>query len=258
MEGKPNGAPALTRGLKILEVLAGADSELSFSSLKQELEIPAPSLWRLLHVLRDSGYVLYDPERHTYRLGYKFLYMGNILLDRLGFRSEARSYLRKLVDLTGETAEFSGRLKDELVLLDQEESHQALRLYSRIGGTYPYFHATAPGKVYLARMSEGRLKSVIERIGLPSITEFTVTDFEVLKEELNQVRAQGYASDYQEMRLGVFRIAAPVFDGNGSIAGCLGVAGPFYRLDDEKADVIAEYTKQMANKMTQEVTKYYE
>jgi DNA-binding IclR family transcriptional regulator len=255
MEDKQSGAPALARGLKILEALASADVEFTFSSLKQESKIPAPSLWRLLRVLRDSGYVIYDPERHTYRLGYKFLYMGNILLGRMGFRSEARNYLRKLVDLTGETAEFSGRLSDELVLLDQEESPQAVRLFSRIGSTYPYFHATAPGKVYLAQMPEERLESVVERIGLPSITEFTVTDFDVLKKELKQIRAQGYAVDNQEMRLGVFRVAAPVFDGSSKIVGCLGVAGPSFRLDKDKAKSMGRDVKSVAKELSKEVSQ---
>ncbi len=226
-----------------------------FSSLKQESKIPAPSLWRLLHVLRDNGYVIYDPERHTYRLGYKFLYMGDILLDRMGFRPEARNHLRKLVDLTGETAEFSGRVRDELVLLDQEESHQAVRLYSRIGSTYPYFYATAPGKVCLAQMAEEKLESVIERIGLPSITEFTVTDFDALKRELEKIRAKGYAFDNQEMRLGVFRIASPVFDGNGKIAGCLGISGPSFRLDKDKVKAMASDVKVVAKELSKEVTQ---
>ena len=55
-------APALTRGLEILEVLAGEEAELTFALLKNILNIPGPSLWRILNVLRDSGYVIYDPE----------------------------------------------------------------------------------------------------------------------------------------------------------------------------------------------------
>jgi DNA-binding IclR family transcriptional regulator len=255
MEGKQNGAPALARGLKILEVLAGADEDLPVSVLKEEAKIPGPSLWRLLRVLRDNGYVSYDPQRHTYRLGYKLLYMGNILLDRMGFRSEARNYLRKLVDLTGETAEFSGRLKDELVLIDQEESPQAVRLFSRVGSTYPYFHATAPGKVYLAQMPEEKLESVIARIGLPSITEFTVTNLDVLKKELKKVRARGYAVDNEEMRLGVFRVAAPVFDHRGKIVGCLGVAGPSFRTDEDKTKDMGSHVKAVAKELSKEVSR---
>ena len=248
-------APALTRGLEILEVLAGEEAELTFALLKNILNIPGPSLWRILNVLRDSGYVIYDPERHSYRLGFKFLYMGNILLNRIGFRSEARDTLKKLVSLTEETAELSARFKDELILLDQVESPRAVRLYSRIGSTYPYFHATAPGKVYLAHMTEEKLQRVMTRIGLPSITEFTHTDFTLLKKELKKIRSQGYAVDNQEMRLGIFRIASPVFDEAGRIIACLGVAGPSFRLDQDHVAIMGAQVRGVAEELSREVNR---
>jgi DNA-binding IclR family transcriptional regulator len=255
MSSVDSQAPALTRGLKILELLAREEVELSFAAIKNALQIPAPSLWRLLNVLRESGYVIYDPARHTYRPGFMFLYMGNVLLHRIGFRSEAREHLKRLVELTGETAELSARVKDELVLLDQVESPDPVRLYSRIGSTYPYFHATAPGKVYLAHLSEEKLERVIDRIGLPSITEFTGTDLASLKEELKQIRADGYAVDNQEMRLGVFRIASPVFDQKGRIIACLGVAGPSFRLAKERERPMGMHVAQVAGELNREVAQ---
>jgi DNA-binding IclR family transcriptional regulator len=245
----------LTRGLEILDVLAQEESELSFASLKNLLNIPGPSLWRILNVLRETGYIIYDPERHSYRLGFKLLYMGNILLNRIGFRSEARETLKKLVSLTEETAELSARFKDELVLLDQVESPKPVRLYSRIGSTCPYFHATAAGKVYLAHMTEEKLQRVMARTGLPSITDFTQTDFSLLKKELKKIRAQGYAVDNQEMRLGVFRIASPVFDDAGRIIACLGVAGPSFRLDPDHVALMGANVKGVAEELSREVSR---
>jgi DNA-binding IclR family transcriptional regulator len=62
-------APALARGLKVLELLAQEESELSLKSISERLTIPTPSLWRILCVLRDNGYLLYDKNKKTYRLG---------------------------------------------------------------------------------------------------------------------------------------------------------------------------------------------
>lgn len=245
-------APALTRGLGILELLAEVENELNFKSIRDRLAIPGPSLWRLLEVLRQNDYVVYDPESRTYRLGFKFLYLGNVVLNRMGFRSQARGYLKKLVDLTGETAELSARVKDELILLDQVESPDAVRLFSRIGSSYPYFHATAPGKMYLAHMGEEKLQHVMNRIGLASITEYTHTDLGLLKKELEKIRDQGYAVDDQEMRLGVFRIASPVFDRKGRITACIGVAGPSFRLNKDKEKSIGAIVRDVAQELSGE------
>jgi IclR family acetate operon transcriptional repressor len=131
---------------RVMGLLAGISGRV----VGERLSIPTTSPWRILRVLRDSGYLLFDQERKTHRLSFKFLSLGNVLLNRMGFRSQARGYLKKIVELTGETAELSARGKDQLVLIDQVEGPEEARLFSSIGGAYPHFHATATGKVYLA------------------------------------------------------------------------------------------------------------
>jgi DNA-binding IclR family transcriptional regulator len=61
-----------TCGLNVLEFLA----EVSLKSIAERLSIPIPSRWRILGVLRDNGYLLFDRDRKTYGLGFKFLYLA--------------------------------------------------------------------------------------------------------------------------------------------------------------------------------------
>jgi DNA-binding IclR family transcriptional regulator len=245
--------PALTRGLKVLELLAEEESELSLKSIAERLSIPIPSLWRILGVFRENGYLLFDEDKKTYRLGFKFLYLGNVFMSRMGFRSQARGYLKKLMELTGETAELSARVKDQLILIEQVEGPEAVRLFSRIGSAYPYFHATAPGKVYLAHMSGEKLERVMDRMGLPRITEHTITDFQVLEKELKAARKKGYALDEQEMRIGVVRISAPVYDKKGKVVACLGVAVPSFRITAENREKIGKWSKKLAQELSTEL-----
>lgn len=248
-------APALSRGLKVLEILAQEEYELSLKSISEKLNIPTPSLWRILWVLRDNGYLLFDQDKKTYRLGFKFLYLGNILLNRMGFRSQARGYLKQLVELTGETAELSARVKDQLILVDQVEGPEAIRLFSRIGSAYPYFHATAPGKVYLAHISGEKRKRVMDRMGLPRITRYTITKFTELEDELRLVKKRGYSFDRQEMRIGVSRIAAPVYNQQGKVVACLGVAGPSFRITIKNHEKIGKWTKDLADQLSEELSQ---
>ena len=60
--------PALVRGLRVLELMAEEESELTLKSISERLVIPVPSLWRILSVLRENGYVIFDREQKTYRL----------------------------------------------------------------------------------------------------------------------------------------------------------------------------------------------
>ena len=246
-------APALERGLRVLELLAEEGSEMGLSAIAQRLDIPVPSLWRILGVLTENGYVLFDSGTKTYRLGFKFLYLGNVVLDRMGFRSQARQYLKRLVELTGETAELSARIKDQLLLIEQVEGPEAVRLFSRVGSAYPYFHATAPGKVYLAHIDRAKLTRVMTRMGLPRITAHTITRLDVLEEELNAVAKQGFATDTEEMRDGVCRIAAPVYDKTGHIVACLGIAAPAFRISVRDYERVGNIIKGMAQELSAEL-----
>ena len=245
--------PALTRGIKVLELLAEEESELSLKSIAERLDIPTPSLWRILGVLREMGYLLFDEDKKTYRLGFKFLYLCNVFMSRMGFRSQARGYLKKLMELSGETAELSARVKDQLILIEQVEGPETVRLFSRIGSAYPYFHATAPGKVYLAHMTGEKLKRVMGRMGLPRITDYTITDFQDLENELKTVRKDGYAVDEQEMRMGVIRISAPVYDKRGRVVACLGVAAPSFRITSKNFENIGKWSKELAQELSAEL-----
>ena len=202
---------------------------------------------------RKSGYLLFDQDRKTFRLGFKFLYLGNIVLDRMGFRSQARKYLKQLVELTGETAELSARVKDQLILIEQVEGPEAVRLFSRVGSAYPYFHATAPGKVYLAHVSGEKLRSVMTRMGLPKITDHTITGLETLEDELQSVVKSGFATDMEEMRIGVCRIAAPVYDRMKKVVACLGIAAPAFRIGAGAHAKFGNIIKDLAQRLSAEL-----
>ncbi len=223
----------------VLQALAQDPYELSLAEMARTLQIPPASLWRILTVLTAHNFVAYDRNRHTYRLGFQFMYLGNVVLEGSHFRSEARDFLRKLADATGETAELDVRIRDQLVLIDQVAGRNAVRLYSRPGGVTPYFHATAPGKVYLAHLPQEKLARVMGKIGLPRLTRFTIDDLGVLERELDRVRQLGYAGDVEEMREGVGRVAAAVFDRKGRIAGCLVIACPAFRI--REASTLEKY-----------------
>lgn len=226
---------------------------MGLKAIAQKLDIPVPSLWRILGVLRGNGYVLFDSDAKTYRLGFKFLYLGNIVLNRMGFRSQARGYLKRLVERTGETAELSARIKDQLVLIEQVEGPEAVRLFSRVGSAYPYFHATAPGKVYLSHIDSDKLTSVMTRMGLPKITEHTITRLDALKKELKSITERGFASDTEEMRKGVCRIASPVYDKANQVIACLGIAAPVFRVHAGDYERVGKIIKDLAQELSAEL-----
>ena len=142
-------APALDRGIDVIEFMASYSEPLTFSEIQDALPIPRASLTRILNVLHNRGLIDKMQETGRYRLGMKLLYIGNHIQDKISLRTVAFPYMQRLAQLTREMVELSTLDQDQLVKIDQIEGVGDVRLYSRVGSAYPYFHVTAVGKLYL-------------------------------------------------------------------------------------------------------------
>jgi DNA-binding IclR family transcriptional regulator len=214
---------------------------MSLAEILAKLSIPRQSLIRILNTLCDRGVVERTGQRGFYRLGMKLLYFGDRLQDKIKLRSIGRPLMMDLAEKTRKTVELSALDRDQLVLIEQVEGSEGIRLYSRVGSAYPYFHAVAAGKIYLANMTPEKRHKVLATIGLPPVTENTITDPDVLEEEIRRIQEKGYAFEDQELRDGVRRLVAPIYDHENRLAGCVGVAATIFSLEmDQKEDLAAQ------------------
>ncbi len=242
---KKSLVPGLERGLRIIELLEKERDGLSFGELLDKTGIPRPSLARILNILEAYDFIRNSSEGR-YRLGYRLLSLGYTVYSQLDLVSEAKPFLVKLVELTGETAELTVFDRGEILYIDKVESPEPIRLVARIGSRYKTLHCTAIGKVYLAYMGDDFLESYLSNVGLPSFTEKTITNEEVLRRELEEIRSKGYAFDDEEVRLGVRRIASPVFGSFKGLVAVIGIAGPTFRITLDRKEKFGEIVKEVA------------
>ena len=65
---------------------------------------------------------------------------------------------------------------------------------------------------------------------LARFTPTTITEPDVLRAELRQVRERGWATDHEELVEGEVSYAAAIRDRRGSLEGAIGISGPVERL----------------------------
>lgn len=95
---------SLDKALELCEILAGAVSGLSIKQLAQTARMPAPTVHRLLAVLRRRGYVRQDEETGRYALTLKMLDLSFRWLGRSELRLHAYPVVREFVLRTGARA----------------------------------------------------------------------------------------------------------------------------------------------------------
>ena len=248
-------APAVDRALDVIDLMAASHGDLSFSEIRRETGIPRQSLVRILNTLRDRGIVDRSAKRGGYRLGMRLLHLGNRLQDKIQLRSVARPCMEELARKTRKTVELSTLDRDQLILIEQVEGSEGVRLYSRVGAVYPYLHAVAVGKIYLAHMDREKRRQVLEKIGLPAVTEHTLTRLADLEQDLVQVRKNGFAFEDQELRKGIRRVAAPVYDHRDELAGCVSVAATVFSFDLEDLARLGDMVRETAERISENMGK---
>ncbi len=213
----------VSRALAVLDALA-VGGELGTNELARRTGVNASTVSRLLATLAADSYVEQTPNGR-YRLGVRFVQLGNTVLDRLDLRELAQTSLRALVEATGETATLSLPGDHEAITVDFARSPSSVQGVAQVGRP-SVAHATATGKVMLAfglaRLPPGPLRRYTTR---------TIADPRALARQIETVRVQGWAEAVGEREEDLAAVAAPVRGSRGELAAILGVQGPAARLD---------------------------
>jgi DNA-binding IclR family transcriptional regulator len=123
------------------------------------------------------------------------------------------------------------RRQMEVVYLEKLEGLLPIGLMgSRVGGRSPA-HCTGLGKAMLAHESLETADAFYRARGLAAHTPQTITAWQVLAQELAEIRRRGYALDNAEHEPGVKCVAAPVWNHRCKVVGAISVAGPDERIE---------------------------
>lgn len=221
----------LERGMEILE-LVQHENGCELSTVADELGIAKSTAHGYLSTLDRHDYVHLRDGR--YYVGAKLLTLGGQVRHRDPNYQLVIEKVEEVSDQTAERAQFVIEEAGRCTHIHVEKGSKGVEVNSRIGKR-SYLHASAAGKSILAWSPKEKVDEVVERWGLPSLTENTITDRERLDEMLSQVRDQGFAQNVEESIRGLNAVGVPIHDGD-DVVGAISVSGPSYRLVDEVLD----------------------
>jgi len=220
---------AVDRTLAILQTLGEYDT-VGVTALAEDLDLPRSTVFNHLKTLESGEYVVNDGGE--YRLGSRFLELGAKARDFHDVYEAARGEVSRLAE---ETGEISALLIEEHglgVFLYRSEGEGSVHIDSFTGQRI-YLHGAALGKAILAGLPESRVDGIVERRGLPTLTDNTVTERDELSAELAEIAEAGVAFDDEERLDGLRSVAAPIHDGE-DVLGSVSLAGPSSRVGDDR------------------------
>lgn len=214
--------------LDLLELFQGDEDELGISELSKRLNLHKNNVLRLAETLTAKNFLEKNNATEKYRLGIMTIVLWQVATRQIDFAFHVHPFLIDLKQKCQETCCFSVIRDGYTFYLDGVESDLPVRVVQRLGYSRPLY-CTAAGRVQLACMPLEKRRELLTGSTLKGLTANTITDPDLLHNELINVAQKGYSIDDQEYDSGVVEIAAPVIDSYGVIIGALSIVGPVMR-----------------------------
>ena len=203
-------APALDKGLDILELLSGVDGGLTQAEISKHLGRSPNEFYRMLDRLVRRGYVArLDGDRFSLTL--KLFGLAQFHAPARRLASFATPLMRELSEVSCQACQLAVFDRGSVVVIAQQEAPGYWGISIRVGSHISLFD-TGSGHVLLAfRPDEERRMMIAEHLRSSERSEQPVEFFD----RLDQVRGRGYELMASLQTAGVYNLSAPVLAPNG-------------------------------------------
>jgi IclR family transcriptional regulator, KDG regulon repressor len=245
------GVQSLERAFGLLEAIARARPGIGLAELSKRVGLHNSTTFHLVKTMVALGYIRQGRDKR-YRIGRALFALAAGSLDEVELVNLAIPVLEDLTEATGESGHFAVRSGDAVVVIAKTSGSGAFQLTDRVGVMRPA-HGTALGKVLLAALTPGQLDRFLQNDELAALTPKTITEPELLRQEVREVARTGVAYDDGEFNAEVRCVAVPVHDYTGQVVGALGISGPIWRLSIPVLQKQTELVKSAARRLSAEL-----
>jgi IclR family transcriptional regulator, acetate operon repressor len=249
-EGAKSGAvQSVDRAMLLLEALGEDEEGYRLTDLAIRTGLSPSTAHRLLTTLEKRRFVAFDQSDNMWHIGRQSFAIGSAFIRRRNFVAPALPFLRRLRDLTHETANLGIVDDGEVIVLTQVESREIMRAITKVGGRVPMV-TSGIGKAILATYADEEVVAIIQRHGMKRLTPKSVVRAGELRDALETVRRDGYAIDDQEFLMGLRCVAAVVYNDQAEALAGISVSGLASRVPRERVSELGRLVRETARELT--------
>ncbi|MEN2751165.1 MULTISPECIES: IclR family transcriptional regulator [Psychrobacter] len=219
---------SITRVLEIIEKISYAPKPISPLELSQELDIPKPTIHRLIQNLVDEGFVAVDIGGGIIP-GKRVRNLSVALWQQRQFFNEREVILQKLVEDIQETCGIGIPYHMNMVYTNRVTTTLPLQIYLPVGAKSPMW-CTATGKLYLSQLSASSRRKMLSNLTLNKFTKNTIIDIDALNTELDRIAKMGVGVDNEEFISEMVAVSVPILDKKSRYLASLYVHAPTVRV----------------------------
>jgi len=93
----------LDKALRILQMFSRDQPEWGVAALAREADMPKTTVYRILRMFQQHGFLVQDPVSRRFRLGLGILALGRQAYEGIELRRVAQPIMEQIAALSGET-----------------------------------------------------------------------------------------------------------------------------------------------------------
>ena len=241
-------APALEKGMDIVELLADVPGGLSISEIATKLDRSMSEVFRIIVVMEAHGWLRKDPATDCYSVTYHVLDVAIRATPAQALSAIVAPIMNTLAARTHQSCHLVVRAAGRGLVVQRQEStggHAsfAVRLAAAVN-----LETSCSGHVLLAFSSGDELEAALKEIPTPRAMSAAK-----LGRVLEQVRERGYEMQPSARVAGVTDISFPIFGSDGRIVAALTV--PYLVFIDDSAPMSLERTRDLLRDCATEASR---
>jgi DNA-binding IclR family transcriptional regulator len=246
-------APAASQALAVLRLLARHTEPVPASAVARDLGLPRSSVYHLLTVLCEQGFVVHLADERRYGLGVAAFELGSAYTRQAPLQRLARQLLVRLVDATRHNAHLAVLHGRDVLYVIEERAPGRPPLVTDVGVRLPS-QLTASGLAMLASLPPQQVRALfpsrdvfVQRHGVGPTT------LPGLRSVLSRVRRDGFAVEDGTVTPGFASVAAPVLDHSGHPVAGIAVTYPAAEVTAGQRRALVEEVIHTATDLTRRI-----
>jgi len=245
---KKSSAPALSRGLKVLELIARSKSGLSLSAIARQCNLALSSTHAICTTLLGDGYIEKKSDGR-FHLTLKVLDLASAKINAYDIVEHFYEACEEIALIRENAAVISVLDGADVFYIGSRNSPHPLGVTFRVGMRLPAC-CTASGRALLANLSDEEIEALYPDERIPQVTKASIRTRTELFEHIAKARAQGYAEEKAGTRPHMFSYGALIATAAGKTIAAVAVS--LFEADvtaEIEAQAIADI-KALANRLS--------
>ena len=246
--------PAADNTLRILRLLASRKNPTPAAMIASLLQLPRSSVYQLLTVMNERGFVTHYPEDKSYGLGIAAFELSSAYTRQEPLARLGAPLIAQLVDKVGESAHLAILHGSDVLYIVEERAKGRPSLVTDVGVRLPS-HLTASGRAILAALPKSQVRALYPNAAsfTDRVEQSSITSYSQLRRELEQCTQRGYAVERGDVTEDFHSLAVEIRDANDWPVAAVAVTFLAEKVPEDRRDLLLAHIRSTATALTSRI-----